>query len=84
MLLKGIFDDSEVKVLECERVLGSLVFIKVSRKMTNSGPVICMSILAYRERIRDVLLWDSQTGMNLRWIRAYCGIFIAHAYANFI
>lgn len=70
LLLKGIFDDSEVKELECEGDSGPLVFIKVSRKMTNSDPVIYVSILVYRERICDVILWDSQTGMNLRWIRA--------------
>lgn len=70
VLLKRIFDDSEVKILECERDSGSLIFIEVSRKMTNSDPVIYVSLLVYRERIHDVLLWDSQTGMNLRWLRA--------------
>lgn len=84
VLLKGILDDSAVEILECERDSGSLAFIKASRKMTISDPVICVSIVVYRERIHGVLLWDSQTGMNLRWIRAQCGIFIAHAHANFI
>lgn len=84
VFLKDILDDSAVKILECERDSGSLVFIKESRKMTNSDPVIYMPILVYRDRIHDVLLWDSQTGMNLRWIRAECGVFIAHAHANFI
>lgn len=70
VLLKGILHDSAVKILECERHSGSLAFIKVSRKVTNSDPAIYVSILVYRERIHDILLWDSQTGMNLRWNRA--------------
>lgn len=49
MLLKGILDDSAVKILECERDSGSLAFIKVSRKVTKCDPVIYVFILVYRE-----------------------------------
>lgn len=58
VLLKCSLDDSAVKILEPERNSGSPVFASVNGKIINSGPVLYMSILVYRERIHDVLLWD--------------------------
>lgn len=57
-LLKCSEGDSGVKIPECERDSCSLFSASVNRMIISSGPVLCMSILVYRERIHDVLLWD--------------------------
>ena len=58
VLSKCSLDDSAVKMLECERVSCSRVSASVPRKIMNSGPVLYTSVLVYRERIHEVLLWD--------------------------